>query len=73
VRSVLLIFVTVLTGWTQAQFSGIVKNSITGLPVAKATVRLVPVVGRVGYVRTSGASGEFAFEGIPPGDYRLGV
>ncbi len=72
-RSVLLIFVTALTGWTQAQFSGIVKNSITGIPVANATVRLVPVTGRVGYVRTSGASGEFRFEGMAPGDYRLGV
>ncbi|MDR3698229.1 MAG: carboxypeptidase-like regulatory domain-containing protein [Candidatus Sulfopaludibacter sp.] len=72
-RTVLLIFATVLTGWTQAQFSGRVTNSITGLPVAKATVRLAPVAGRAGYVRTSGAAGEFRFEGISPGDYRLGM
>ncbi len=72
-RTILLIMATALAGRTQVQFSGIVKNAITGLPVAKATVRLVPTAGRVGYVRTSGASGEFSFEGIAPGDYRLGV
>lgn len=73
VRTVLLIMATALLGRSQVQFSGIVKNAITGLPVAKATVRLVPTAGRVGYVRTSGASGEFSFEGVAPGDYRVGV
>jgi hypothetical protein len=80
VRGVLLIFAAVLASLSaapqtdsQARFSGAVKNAVTGLPVAKATVRLSPVSGRVGYVRTSGPAGEFSFEGISPGDYRLGV
>ena len=73
VRAILLIITTALAAGGQVQFSGIVKNSITGLPDAKATVRLVPIAGRVGYVRTSGASGEFRFEQISPGDYRLGM
>jgi len=54
-----------------AQLSGVIRNSVTGLPVAKATIRLVPSTNRVGYVRTSNASGAFAFDGIAPGDYHL--
>ncbi len=56
-----------------AQVSGSVRNSLSGQPLAKAVVRLVPSSGRVGYVRTAGPSGEFAFDGVAAGDYLFRV
>ena len=55
------------------KWRGRIRNSVTGLPLSKATVRLVPHNGRVGYVRTSTADGSFSFDGIAPGDYQLSL
>lgn len=67
--------------------SGRVSNSLTGEPVKKATIRLMPAGGtppglpagraggqpaaRQGYAATSQPDGSFSLENIEPGDYFL--
>jgi hypothetical protein len=50
---------------------GTVRNSATGEPVAKATVRLLPEHRRVGYAGVTDEGGNFHFENVEPDDYRI--
>ena len=54
---------------------GTVRDLATGGPVEGAMVRLAAVSDAAGAVRETltGSEGAFAFEGVPPGDYALGV
>lgn len=64
-------------GWAQsdpakdkAVYAGTVVDSVTHLPVAKATVRLNgQLMGKPGYAATAAADGSFRLEGVEPGDY----
>lgn len=47
-------------------------NAAAPLPVAGARVDLLSTAGTIRATTTSGEAGEFAFAGLPPGDYRLG-
>ncbi len=58
---------------TGAQLSGSLHHSITGVPVPKASIRLIPVDGKIGYIRTTGVTGEFAFDGLAPGNYQVRI
>ena len=52
--------------------TGTVRNSVTGLPVGHAVVRLVPAGrGGSGYLATTGPDGVFRFENIPSADYEV--
>ena len=51
---------------------GLVRNSVTGLPVNDAVVRLIfNGSGQRGYVGTSDATGAFHFANVEPGPYRI--
>jgi len=53
-------------------FEGTARNAVTGLPVAKASIHLVPIYGQTpGYAGTTDAAGAFHFEGIEAGDYHV--
>jgi len=53
-------------------FEGTARNTVTGLPVAKASIRLVPIYGLTpGYAGTTDGAGAFRFEGIEAGDYHV--
>jgi len=53
-------------------FEGSVRNTVTGLPVAKASIHLVPIYGQTpGYAGTTDAAGAFRFEGVEAGDYHV--
>src|SRR5580692_1059791 len=55
-------------------FSGAVHDSVTGLPVAKATVNVFSRDGdKPSYLTTTGADGAFRFEAIGAGDYTIQV
>jgi hypothetical protein len=53
-------------------FEGTARNSVTGLPVAKASIHLLPIYGQTpGYAGTTDGAGAFHFEGIEAGDYHV--
>ncbi|HLK69691.1 MAG TPA: carboxypeptidase regulatory-like domain-containing protein [Bryobacteraceae bacterium] len=53
-------------------FEGVVRDSVTKLPVPKASVQVIPLAEKQpGYAGVSDATGAFRFEGIVPGDYRM--
>lgn len=52
-------------------FEGTARNSVTLLPLAKASIRLIPSNGSIGYSGSSKSDGAFRFEGMAAGDYRL--
>lgn len=56
-----------------AAFAGTVRDSVTGLPIANAAIRLKPLASKLAYAGTTGPSGEFRFESVAPGDYRITV
>jgi len=57
----------------QCVYEGAARNSVTRLPVAKASIHLVPVNAQAGYAGTTDAAGGFHFEGVEAGDYRIEV
>ena len=55
-------------------FAGVVQDSVSGLPLARATVKVFSrSTGGPGYAATTGAEGAFRFEAIGAGDYTIQV
>ena len=52
--------------------AGTVSDETTGQPIEGAMVRLADAAGSVRET-LSGSTGAFAFEGVPPGGYVIGV
>jgi iron complex outermembrane receptor protein len=69
------VFAVALMSWSQAAaqtgltLSGRLVNSLSGAPIAGATVVIEEIRREV----TSGADGTFTFENLPPGAYHLSV
>ena len=61
-----------VAGQEPGRVAGVVRAADTGVPVEGAAVRLAGADVVVAETVT-GPSGSFAFEGIPPGEYMLGV
>src|ERR1035437_6593574 len=58
----------------KAVFDGVVRDSITKQPIAKASIRLTPAAqNQPAYAGTSDASGAFRFEAVIPDDYTIEV
>jgi hypothetical protein len=58
---------------TAQSLEGVVRDSVTGAPLAKASVRLTPEKGKGGSVRTTDPLGKFRFDAIEAGDYKAEV
>jgi 5-hydroxyisourate hydrolase-like protein (transthyretin family) len=56
---------------TTARISGVVRNNLTGQPIADATVRLEQGSTIVYTFRYTASDGYYHFEGVAPGTYRL--
>lgn len=52
-------------------FEGTARNSVTLLALGKATIRLIPTDGSIGYSGSSKTDGSFRFEDVAAGDYRV--
>jgi len=53
------------------QVTGTVRDSATGLPLGRATVRLTSADDQTTYSGTTSGSGAFEFQRIHPGEYRI--
>jgi hypothetical protein len=58
----------------KSAFAGTVRDSVTKIPIAKASVHVIPLAAnQPAYAGVSDATGAFRFEAITPGDYRLEI
>ena len=80
-RALLMGLMAVTVAWPQNAapkekpiFEGLVRDSVTKLPIAKASIHIIPIApNQAGYAGVTDAAGSFRFEAIPPGDYRIGI
>jgi len=64
--------VSAVSAATPCTVDGIVRNSVTGQPVAHAIVRMISTGGdRVGYVATTVETGAYHFDQVEPGEYLM--
>jgi hypothetical protein len=58
----------------KSSFAGSVRDSITKLPIPKASIHVIPTAAnQPAYAGTSDATGAFRFESIAPGDYHMKI